>query len=928
MIVIAFVLSLLFSTTGYAEQKEDREVIKVGFFAFDGYHMMNEKGEYSGYGYDFLSLASRYIDVDYEYIGYENSWDDMLDMLADGQIDLVTSAQMTKERIEEFEFSEPIGTSSAMLTVKQDNKEIIAANYSTYNGIRIGMLEGNSRNEDLEEYANGHGFSYTPVYFELHTELEQALQSGQVDAILTSSLRQMENERVIDTFAASDFYVVVRHDDIELLEKINYAIEQLNATEGDWKSDLNNKYYDHLDEKNLKYTAEELELIQQYVRGEKTLVITGSMDRAPYTYVEDGELKGIIPDYFARLAEYAGIPYEILIPTSREEYEQWRFDGTVNGFMDARIDSRQWMEEHSCSYTVPYTEMHLAMVTRRDFNGDIKKLAVANAQGLFGIEDNLAKDAQRIIVDSRTEAMQAVLEGEADAAFVYLYTAQQFVNQDERGLLTYTMLDEPSYDYHIAFMANTSHELSGIFTKAIYAMPEGLFEEIASQYTSYKAEDVNVITWIKIYPISALMVCVVIFLLCLFAVLLFERQKAVKLEKKRSEEFQKLAEEAERANHAKSDFLANVSHDIRTPMNAIVGITNLMAQEKDLNEKMSDYIKKIHDASRHLMSLIDDVLDMSRIEASKTDLNVEIINLEDQIRQVEVIIRETANQRQQTFNVHLHHLEHKNVITDGARLRQILLNLLSNAVKYTQKGGTIDLELEEQSCDVDACGKFCFFVRDNGCGMTEDFLTHIFEPFVRSEASVTNKVQGTGLGMSITKRLVDLMDGDIRVESELGKGTHFEIVLTMQITSAKEIYEPSLGAKNILNGMRFLCAEDNELNAEILEATLKLYGASCTIYPDGLELVQAFEKIQQGDYDAILMDIQMPNMNGLEAAKTIRSGENSLGKIIPIIAMSANAFKEDIVRSKEYGMNAHLSKPIDMNQLEKTMQNVLNDSAK
>lgn len=906
-----------------AIENKEREVIKVGFFAFDGYHMIDEDGERRGYGYDFLRLISRYLDVDYEYVGYENSWDDMTDMLRSGEIDMVTSAQVTADRLEDFEFSKPIGTSCAMLTTRQDNHEISAFDYSTYDGISIGMLEGNSRNEDMENYAKEHGFSFTPVYFSLHTQLEEALQSGAVDAALTSSLRHTEKEKILDTFAVSDFYVIVRMGDTELLDQVNYAIDQINSTEGDWKTRLNNKYYNHLDEKNLSFTEEEQELIRQYTSGEKKLVMSASMDRAPYSYVEDGELKGIIIDYFARLTEYIGIPYEIRTPSNREEYEQWRMEGMIDGTMDARVDSERWVEENSYSFSGAYTTMRLAMVTRRDFNGEIKKLAVATAQGLFGLEKGIAPEAQQIEVPTREEGMQAVLDGKADAAIVYLYTAQQFVNQDERGLLTYTLLEEPTYDYHVAFTPSVSHELAGIFTKAIYAMPEGLFEEIASQYTSYKAEDIDLLTWIKIYPLHMVVLLVGLFLLILLAVLLFERQKVIRLEQRRSTESRQLAAQAERANHAKSDFLANVSHDIRTPMNAIVGIVNLMEQEPGMTLKLHEYIRKIRGASSHLLSLIDNVLDMSRIEANRVSLSLEPIDLRDQIDQVEAIAQELADQREQTLQVQVHTLSHCTVIADGVRLRQILLNFLSNAVKYTERHGLIRLELEELPCDMKGYAKFHFSVTDNGCGMSQEFVSHIFEPFVRNEASVTNKVQGTGLGMAITKKIVDLMNGEIFVNSELGKGTCFEVILTMPIASKEQIDDKNPQEKSALQGMRFLCAEDNELNAEILEAMLDMYGASCTICPDGAKLVEMFDTIEPDEYDAILMDIQMPNMNGLEAARAIRTGNRRLGKTIPIIAMSANAFKEDVERSIEAGMNAHISKPIDTQLLEKVLSDII-----
>lgn len=911
----------------YAKEGKEREVIRVGFFAFEGYHMIDEEGNRSGYGYDFLRLASRYIDVDYEYVGYDKSWEEMLEMLENGEIDMVTSAQDTPERMKTFAVTKPVGTSSAILTVKSDNTDIVAYDYQTYEGIRVGMIKGSTRNEDFALYAKENGFTYQPVYYSLSSELTRALQTGEVDAAVTSSLRKTEKERVMDTFDTEPFYVMVRKSDQDLLDKMNYAIDQMNATEGDWKNNLLNQYYTREEDKNLEFTEQEEELIRQYASGEKTLVVSASTDREPYSYVENGKLKGIIPDYFQRLADYLGISYRVIIPSSREEYQRWQKEAKADLFLDARSSFAQWCEEASFSITAPYTTMRLVMVTRRNFDGDVGVLAVAESQGAFGIEEDLVKDAERMVVSSREEAMQAVLDGKADAAFTYLHQAQKFVNHNGHGMLTYTLLEEPTYDYCIACSSNVSHEMAGILTKCIYAMPNGTFEDIASQYTSYKVESMDFPTWIELYPIPTLIICSTVFLLLMLMLLLFYRHKMFNLEKKRSVQLQELADKAERANRFKSEFLANMSHDIRTPMNAIVGITNLMEHETDSSVKMQNYIQKIQLSSQYLLGLINDVLDMSKIEANEITFSKEAFLLSDQISQINDIIQEQAGQKQQLFTIEDHKIQHNYLVGDSVRLRQILLNLLTNAVKYTQVGGKVELAIEEVPNDATNCAKFHFTVTDNGSGIAPDVMEHIFEPFFRGEASVTNKIQGVGLGMAITKNIVDFMEGHIQIESTPGQGTSVVVTLEMTIDDqvndeqAEILRDLTSGEKgvSVLQGKRFLCAEDNTLNAEILEAILNMRGAECTIYSDGEELLRAFENVKPGEYDAILMDIQMPKINGLEATRQIRKSPNSLGRDIPIVAMTANAFAEDIKQSIEAGMNAHISKPIDLGVLEKTM---------
>ena len=503
----------------------------------------------------------------------------------------------------------------------------------------------------------------------------------------------------------------------------------------------------------------------------------------------------------------------------------------------------------------------------------------------------------------------------------------------------------------------------------------------------------------------------------------------------------KLAEsatqEAKAANSAKSEFLTNMSHDIRTPMNAILGITRLMESEPSMSDKMRDYIRKAHASGQHMLALINDVLDMSKIEAGKIRIVREPVSLAEQVGQIDSIIRPRAAEKAQNFMIRTHDVAHEFLIGDSMRLGQILVNLLSNAVKYTPYGGAIRLDIAELPCVDAEHASLRIVVTDNGYGMTQEFLTHIFDPFTRAESSTTNKVQGTGLGMAITKNIVDLMGGQITVESEPNRGSRFEVTLSLPIdrsttchvdasgillitddpqladnlrvmtrASGPDVFVCGAGHEavqvlkqqkadvvllsgcsgseelpaladtlrsaaerkllilctdhvqashgfrpdgadgmlarpfflsqladaidqlrntrvaresenvSVLNGMRFLCAEDNSLNAEILTALMALYGAACDIYPDGAQLVEAFANVRSGDYQAILMDVQMPVMNGLEAARAIRCGNNPLGRTIPIIAMTANAFVEDVQDCLDAGMNAHISKPIDISALE------------
>ena len=384
---------------------------------------------------------------------------------------------------------------------------------------------------------------------------------------------------------------------------------------------------------------------------------------------------------------------------------------------------------------------------------------------------------------------------------------------------------------------------------------------------------------------------------------------------------------AENANKAKTDFLSNMSHDIRTPMNAIIGMTSLIRHDAGNKAKVIEYADKIDISSQHLLGIINNVLDMSKIEAGKTVFKYTDFSILDFITELNTIFHSQIDEKNQTLIIIKENIRHEWVNGDQVHLMQIFSNLVSNAVKYTQEGGKIQFLVEECETKSSVYAKYRFLVSDNGMGMSADFKDTIFDAFTRAESSMTNKIQGTGLGMAITKNLVEAMGGTIDVESELSQGSCFEVLIDLRIAedrfvSSAERVEKDEPAGNVLKGMRFLCAEDNELNAEILMELLKIEGAECTICENGKRVLEAFEQSAPGDYDMILMDVQMPVMNGYEATKAIRRSSHELAKTIPIIAMTANAFSEDIQHSLAAGMNAHVSKPVEMKVLEKTIRSI------
>ena len=930
LMTMLLLTALLPLSASAAETVSQHERVRVGFFAMDGYHMMDEDGNRSGYGYDFLRLMARYWDVDYEYVGYDKSWEEMQQMLIDGEIDMVTSARRTPEREGLFDFSRPIGTNNGILTVRSDNSTIVEGKYSTYDGMRVALLRGNSRNDEFAEYARTKGFTYKSVYFDSAEEIAEALQNGTVDAIVTSFLRKMNNERILEKFGSSDFYVIVKKGNTELLNKINYAIDQMNAAEGSWKTTLYNKNYETTDTKNLEYTEEEKRIIAQYSK-ENPLHVLCDPTRYPYSYTENGEVKGILPDYFRKIADYAGLSYEFLVPATRDEYIAYQSNkDAVNISIDARLDTDNYAETKEWGLTAPYITMRMARVTRRDFDGKINVVTTVNQNASTSIEDVLAPGAEKLMCSTRQEMMEAVRNGKADAAFVYYYMAQAFVNSDTTGTMTYTLLEQPTFSYRMVVSSTENHALAGILTKAMYAMPDNLVEDLATQYTTYKATNLTLVDMICLHPVTAVAIIVFISWMAVTLIVILNRlQTRRKLQlaaQQKAKEMTVLAEQAQAASKAKSTFLSNMSHDIRTPMNAIIGFTNIALHQDSVSE-MHNCLKKIEESSDHLLSLLNDVLDISRIESGKVEFSPVPANITAVTDSVIEIVKGMILNRELNFEVHREPLQNPYVMTEPVRIREILVNILNNAVKFTKDGGTIRFDAGSRPGADAQHIVICYRIKDTGIGMSEEFQKKIFDEFAQEENGVRTQYKGTGLGMPISKKYIELMGGTITVDSRKGVGTTFTVEIPMELTNAEKVEKTKpLVQHNDLKGIKVLLAEDNDLNAELATMLLEDLGMTVTRAADGQEVVDLFAEYPAGTYDIILMDIMMPKMDGHQAAKAIRAmyADRPDAEEIPIIALSANAFSEDVQASQDAGMNGHVSKPLNMEEVTKVIERNLN----
>ncbi|MGN0366141.1 MAG: ATP-binding protein [Suilimivivens sp.] len=652
--------------------------------------------------------------------------------------------------------------------------------------------------------------------------------------------------------------------------------------------------------------------------------------------MEDGKLVGIIPEYFDYLMEMAGLPYSVMVAESRAQYYDWAMNNAADIYMDISPERSAILQEVSGISTDPYIHLTMSRVTKKDFQGEIHTVAVAYNQLYDGIDIDLAENVQVIPYDTRREAMQAVKDGTADACYIYTYMAEKFVNQDPDGELIFHIVNKPAFGLSIMIRPMTDHELISILNKCLKADQSLVMDELVEKYTYYEQPDVTLAQFVRNNPwfliawIAVLLgVCIVIILTLRnnrnMRAIAEERIEYANRLKEKNIQLEDTVKQAQSANIAKTTFLNNMSHDIRTPMNAIIGFTNIALKHHPESE-VQNCLMKIGESSEHLLTLVNDVLDISRIESGKTKFAPVPVDITTVTDAVLGITNGFLIDRNLTFTVSRAKLENPYVLADAVRIREVLVNILSNAVKFTNDGGTIHFETDYRPGEDDRHIVVRYRISDTGVGMTEEFVGRVFEEFAQEENGARTQYKGTGLGMAITKQYVELMGGTISVESKKGSGSTFAVELPMELTDPENVGQQELPhMKESLQGIRVLLAEDNDLNAEIAEIQLKEFGIKVTRVTDGKQTVKLFADSPAGTFDVILMDIMMPQMNGYEATKAIRNlGDRPDGCTIPIIAMTANAFAEDVQASLDAGMNGHLSKPIVIEEVVKTIARNLN----
>ena len=921
--------------------------LRVGFYAYTGYNIMDADGNRSGYAYETLQDMAEYENLNYEYLGYGCDVNEILDMLENGEVDIVPMLRKTPEREERFDFSaEPISNIATMLTVKAGNRSIVAGDYSTYDGMIVGVSRtGNGRNDSFKAYAEEHGFRYTLVSYDTDEELSDALRTGEITAAVSNRMRQTKNEWIIDTFDVQDSYIAVRKGDAPTLRLVNNAIAAMNRDNPSWRTTLFNKYYtgSHTSSKIYLTDAEENYVTACNNAGTEFTVLVNP-DRYPYSYMTpDGVPTGIMVDIFKKAAGRVRLRYKFLKPADRSEYKAMLADGQADFVIDLTDDLSQ-AEDYGYKLTDSYLSAEFSWVLLRRHSGTLNRVAVAYDFSSSSLEmPGLSDTAHVECLDSFDDCLAAVRAGTVDAYYTYTYQAERTVFDDTHNELR-SMLSDEQRNFCIGVRQDYDVLLRTVLNKSIDSLTRTEIGTTTNAYVNLGQQPFSLTRLAYQYPsiIALTCLCILITAVCIALVIRAQRFRA---------ETEKALRKAEEASVAKTEFLSNMSHDIRTPINGIMGMLDIAEDNFDNKARVRDCMTKMRGAASHLLSLINDVLDMTKIESGNMQMLDTPFDLRALLDSCCSIVEGQIADRHMTFTKQIGPFWHPYLIGSELHIRQVLINILSNAVKYTPDGGEINFRAKETLFE-EGLVHLRMEIKDNGIGMSEEFLQHIFEPFTQEQRSSRTHYKGTGLGMAITKKLVDQMHGSLDVESEPGKGSTFIVRLSLPVgTPPKD--EPPVVVRHTtsaaapaaasgsswndapaaeaetaaaapaaaeaalpLAGLHLLLAEDNELNSEIATTLLEEQGAKITAVENGRLALEAVQNAAPRTYDAILMDVMMPEMNGLEATRCIRAYEGKgPGEGTPIIAMTANVFADDVKACLDAGMNSHVGKPLDMKVL-------------
>ena len=905
-------------------QTKEQKTIRIGSFE-DTFDYVDQNGVRRGYGYELMQALAGYTGWKFEYVKCD--WSNCFDMLENGEIDVMGDISYTDERAEKMLFSdEPMGEEKYILYADLSHTDTGTSDFKSLDGKRVGVLMGTEPEIMLTEWENKNGIQTEHVNVSNNNDVEKKLANQEIDCFvsLEESIWSEQGISSVTTVGKSGIYFAINKERSDIKTKLDWAMRQLEQDSPFFKADLYKKYFT-LDY-NQSLTGEEKLWLEEHGSIQIGFL---SNDAAVFSFDEEtGKLTGMLAEYFSYAKDCLG---NQTLEFNIQEYDD--YDEMLQALQEREIDmifyvgrNPYFAEKNGYALTNTAWTYSLMAVTDEEKFDENKVYTVAVPKEKYALKQHIAfsyPEWKLVDCDSLDDAADMVIHEKADC---FLMGASQALiydnNRDFKSIpLTKTME---------ACFAVRSGEgtLLSILNKTLKSMPSDMLTSALAIYDS-TADKVTFSDFVK-DNLLAFFATVGFFALSIIGIILILLRKARKAEtvakraasdtKKLNDKLEVALKKAEEASLAKTRFLNNMSHDIRTPMNVILGYAQLMEEElngKDMPETL-EHLEKLQQSGNLLLSIINNVLDMARIESGRMELDEHYGRIEDIRQSLFEIFEDEAKRKNITYNSRMN-IVHGHVLTDITKVEEIFVNILSNAMKYTLPGDSVMVNVEELPCDEPGYMIVRTRVSDTGIGMSEDYQTKIFEAFTREQNTTKSKIAGTGLGMSIVKKYVELLGGTIEVESELGKGSTFTVTLKHKIADesyyVKKHVENSGTGSEILEGRKILLAEDNDLNAEIAEAILERAGLNIERVEDGIQCVNRITEMPTGTYDMILMDIQMPNMNGYKATQAIRRLPDKDKACIPIVAMTANAFEEDKRDAIAAGMNGHIAKPIQVDKL-------------
>ena len=905
------------------------KVVRVGSFE-DTFNYVNEKGARKGYGYELLQTLSGYTGWQFEYVTCD--WSNCFEKLKNGEIDIMGGISYTEDRAEEMLFSdEPMGEEKYYLYADLSRADISASDYKTLNGKKIGVLMGTEPEVMLTEWEEKYGLKTEHVNISNNEDAKQKLANHEIDCFvsLEESFWADLGISTITRVGKSGIYYALNKDRTDLKEELDNAMRALDEAAPFYTADLYKRYF------SLDYipilTGEEKAWLKEH--GAIKMGFLTSDSGVSTFDPATGEFTGVITDYIQFAADCLGnqeLEFQLVGYDSKEAELDALKSGEIDMIFHVDQSPNLAEEYHFACTNTTWTSNLMAVTNKQHFNeNNVNRIAVP--QNKLSLKKYLAfyyPQWEIVDCDTQEDAVKLVKDGQADCFVTGISSENKYSKK-------YSFYSVPLLNpVKSCFAVNSGNRsLLSIPNKTIKAMPVNMLAGALAMYKS-SARKVTLSDFIKDNFFMALLVSSIAVAAILLTILklLRKARKAEAAARKAASDTQELnaklqvaVEKAESANHAKSTFLFNMSHDIRTPMNAIIGYADLASRHLDDPAKLKNYMENIQVCGQNLLMLLNNVLDLARIENDKTEMEYSVSDIEKDFRNCVAMFRNQADSKGQTLTVTTQ-LQYPYIYADIPHLTEICTNLVSNAVKYTGAGGTIRCDVTQKPSKKEGWCDTVVTVADNGIGMSQEFQKHIFEPFERERTSTVSKVEGSGIGMGIVKKLVGLMGGTVEVESRIGVGSTFTVTIPCRIASEDETQakrETNPSDQKCLCGTRILLTEDNDLNAEIAVELLQEEGCTVDRAKDGVECVDMLEKAANGTYQLILMDIQMPVMNGYDAARKIRGLDDPQKANIPIIAMTANAFTEDRQVALDAGMNDHIAKPINMNVLVPTLRKYL-----